>query len=60
MKTSHQVIFENSNHMNTIPSESIALVVTSPPYPMIKMWDNMFISQNPAVGKALKSGKGRF
>ena len=58
MKTSHQIIFDNSNRMNTIPSKSIALVVTSPPYPMIKMWDNMFISQNPAVGKALKSGKG--
>jgi len=58
MKTSHEIIFENSNHMNTISSESIALVVTSPPYPMIKMWDDMFISQNPAVGKALKSRKG--
>jgi len=58
MKTSHQIIFDNSNHMNTIPSESIELVVTSPPYPMIKMWDDMFISQNPAVGKALKSRKG--
>jgi len=58
MKTTHQIIFDNSNRMSTIPSESIALVVTSPPYPMIKMWDDMFISQNPAVAKALKSGKG--
>lgn len=58
MKTSHQIIFDNSNNMNTIPSESIALVVTSPPYPMIKMWDEMFIRQNPAIGKALKSRKG--
>jgi DNA modification methylase len=49
MKTSHQIIFNNSNHMNTIPSESISLAVTSPPYPMIKMWDEMFISQNPAL-----------
>jgi len=44
--------------MNTIPSGSISLVVTSPPYPMIKMWDEMFISQNPAIGNALKSQKG--
>ena len=58
MKTSHQIIFDNSNHMNTIPSESISLVVTSPPYPMIKMWDEMFISQNPAIAKALKNRKG--
>jgi len=58
MKTNHQIIFDNSNHMNTIPSESISLVVTSPPYPMIKMWDEMFISQNPAIGNALKNRKG--
>ena len=44
--------------MNTIPSGSISLVVTSPPYPMIKMWDEMFISQNPAIGNALKRQKG--
>ena len=44
--------------MNSIPSESIALVVTSPPYPMIKMWDEMFINQNPAIDNALKSRKG--
>jgi DNA modification methylase len=58
MKTSHQIIFDNSNNMNNIPSESISLVVTSPPYPMIKMWDEMFISQNPAIGNALKRQKG--
>lgn len=44
--------------MGTIPSESISLVVTSPPYPMIKMWDDMFISQNLAIGDSLKHQKG--
>ena len=58
MKTSHQIIFDNSNHMTTIPAESIALVVTSPPYPMINMWDEMFIRQNPDIGTALKSRNG--
>ncbi|MBW2490612.1 MAG: site-specific DNA-methyltransferase [Deltaproteobacteria bacterium] len=58
MKTSHQIFFDDSKNMNTIPSESISLVVTSPPYPMIKMWDDMFIIQNPAIGKALKKRKG--
>jgi len=58
MKTSHQIIFDNSNNMNNISSESISLVVTSPPYPMIKMWDEMFISQNPTIGNALKRQKG--
>ncbi len=58
MKTSHEIIFNNSNHMNTIPSESIALVVTSPPYPMVKMWDEMFNCQNPEIGKKLEKGQG--
>jgi len=58
MKTSHQIMFHNSNHMDTIPSKSIAMVVTSPPYPMIEMWDEMFIRQNPAIGKALKNRQG--
>jgi modification methylase len=58
MKTIHQVKFDNSNNMGAISSESISLVVTSPPYPMIKMWDDMFIRQNPAIGNALKHQKG--
>lgn len=44
--------------MKTIPSDSIALMVTSPPYPMIEMWDEMFFDQNQAVGKALEKGQG--
>ncbi len=58
MKTSHQIVFDNSYNMNTIPSESISLVVTSPLYPMIKMWNEIFISQNPAICNALKRQKG--
>ena len=33
--------------MGSIDSESVDLIVTSPPYPMIKMWDEMFCDQNP-------------
>jgi modification methylase len=44
--------------MKTIPSESIALMVTSPPYPMIEMWDQMFAHQNPKIGKALEKRQG--
>ena len=57
MKTGHQIIFNNSNNMNTIPSDSIALMVTSPPYPMIEMWDELFADQNPAIGKAMEKGQ---
>jgi DNA modification methylase len=44
--------------MEALPSGSVDLVVTSPPYPMIKMWDSMFAGQNAEIGKALKKGDG--
>lgn len=39
--------------MAAVESESVDLVVTSPPYPMIAMWDEMFARQSPAVAVAL-------
>ncbi|MEM7180252.1 MAG: site-specific DNA-methyltransferase [Spirochaetota bacterium] len=32
-----------------IAQESVDLVVTSPPYPMIQMWDELFFSLNPEI-----------
>ena len=58
MKTKHQIIFQNSNKLRNIPPGSVDLIVTSPPYPMIEMWDGIFADQNPAVSKALKVKKG--
>ena len=58
MKTVHQIIFSNSKNMRDVPDESIDLVVTSPPYPMIEMWDRVFAEQNPRIGKALKNNDG--
>ena len=58
MKTTHKIIFKNSKKMKAIPSSSVHLVVTSPPYPMIEMWDDMFKCQNNEIAKALKHQKG--
>jgi DNA modification methylase len=44
--------------MNGIKDESIDLVVTSPPYPMIEMWDQLFSFLSPEAGKALGNGDG--
>ena len=44
--------------MGAIPSKEIDLVVTSPPYPMIEMWDGVFSGQNPAIGQSLKEDNG--
>ncbi len=58
MKTIHNIIFGNSNNMCTIPSSSVDLVVTSPPYPMIEMWDEMFSGQCPKIKDALQKENG--
>jgi DNA modification methylase len=39
--------------MEALPFESVDLVVTSPPYPMIKMWDKIFCDLNPSIGNAI-------
>ncbi len=58
MKTNHKVIFENAIHMEMVSTESIDLMVTSPPYPMIAMWDEMFTQQSSSVKKALEKRDG--
>ena len=59
MKTIHKILFQDARNLKEIASESVDLVVTSPPYPMIGMWDDMFGNQNPEIQKALARGDGR-
>ena len=59
MKTTHNILFQDARDLKEIPSESVDLVVTSPPYPMIEMWDEMFSHQNPEIQKVLASGDGK-
>jgi len=58
MKTNHKVTFGNATNMKEVSSESVDLMVTSPPYPMIEMWDEMFAQQSSSVKKALEKGDG--
>lgn len=44
--------------MDSISSNSVDLIVTSPPYPMIQMWDKMFCKQNPSIEGTLKRSLG--
>jgi len=44
--------------MQNIESESVHLMVTSPPYPMIQMWDEIFCSQNNKIGEHLSNNEG--
>jgi DNA modification methylase len=58
MRTHHTVTYSDSKNMEAVPSESVDLMVTSPPYPMIEMWDEMFAQQRSSVKAALKNGEG--
>ena len=58
MKTTHSICFCDAAHMASIESGSVDLVVTSPPYPMIEMWDSLFCDRDPAVAAALGAGDG--
>ncbi|WP_444659275.1 DNA-methyltransferase [Caproiciproducens sp. R2] len=54
--TTHKIIDGNSNDMKCIDSKSIDLIVTSPPYPMIAMWDNLFSEQDQSIVEDLSKG----
>lgn len=42
MSADYRVIIGDSRQMDTVPAESVHLVVTSPPYPMVAIWDEFF------------------
>ena len=54
-KTTHNIYFTHSQDMKCLKDCSVDLVVTSPPYPMIEMWDKTLTLQNPSIGEALKN-----
>ena len=59
MITRHQIYFQDARDMEALASSSVDLVITSPPYPMIEMWDAMFAAQNAEIGNALNRGDGQ-
>ena len=42
MISDHRVVIGDSREMSEVANESIHLVVTSPPYPMVAIWDDLF------------------
>ena len=57
MSTTHRIIYDNSSQLSGIEDESVDLVVTSPPYPMVAMWDEMFGELNQEISNMMASGK---
>ena len=55
MQSTHKIIYSSSSSLSSILSNSVDIVVTSPPYPMIKMWDELFFNLNPEIESSLTS-----
>lgn len=58
MQTTHEIRVGDAREFD-VESGSVDLVVTSPPYPMVEMWDESFAAQNSTVATALESGDGQ-
>jgi site-specific DNA-methyltransferase (cytosine-N4-specific) len=51
MQTQHRIILGNSQQMPELADASVQLMVTSPPYPMIAMWDELFCKAEPKIAE---------
>jgi|WetSurMetagenome_2_1015567.scaffolds.fasta_scaffold205810_2 modification methylase len=51
MQTYHKIIIGNSQEMPEIADGSVQLMVTSPPYPMVNMWDDLFCRADQKLAK---------
>lgn len=58
MKTHHDLFFSDSRKMFQIGNASVNLILTSPSYPMIEMWDSLYGHLNPKITGALLAKKG--
>ena len=54
MLTEHKIIIDSSKQMPELAEASIHLMVTSPPYPMIQIWDEQFCKVDPKIGELWK------
>lgn len=58
MQSTHQLYCTDSCRMEPVSDHSVDLIVTSPPYPMIAMWDEQFAADDAEVAAALQRGEG--
>ncbi|MFC7115099.1 DNA-methyltransferase [Natronoarchaeum sp. GCM10025703] len=59
METRHRVVVGDARTLAELDDDSVELVVTSPPYPMVEMWDDLFAELRPEVAELLEEGDGQ-
>ncbi len=58
MQTTHKIHFSLAQQMQELSDNSVDLVVTSPPYPMIEMWDEIMNGQDANIQGLIAQSKG--
>ena len=58
IRTEHRILFRDSRDLSSVFDNSVDLIVTSPPYPMIEMWDSTFSALNHSIANALDANDG--
>jgi modification methylase len=60
LQTEHRLTVGSARDLSALSDRSIDLIVTSPPYPMIEMWDDSFAAQDESgvIARALAAGTG--
>jgi modification methylase len=58
MKTTHTLHIGDARKMAAVGDASVHLIVTSPPYPMVEMWDAAFGELVPGVADLLAAERG--
>lgn len=57
LKTDHKIYNKNSQNMAELSDDSINLIITSPPYPMIQMWDELFSKMNYKIKTSIENNE---
>ncbi|MXR52238.1 site-specific DNA-methyltransferase [Halovenus sp. WSH3] len=57
-ETTHRIHAADARDLSELDENAVDLVVTSPPYPMVEMWDDLFGELAPEVESYLDAEKG--
>jgi site-specific DNA-methyltransferase (adenine-specific) len=57
-ESDHVLRVGDAASMSRVEDDSVELVVTSPPYPMVEQWDDLFAARDDRVAEALDAAAG--
>jgi DNA modification methylase len=57
VETTHRIVGGDASNLD-LGADTVELVVTSPPYPMVELWDELFADRRPEIAEHLSAGAG--